>query len=293
MEVTDLKYAIIGGDRRTVLLAEALARDGKTVHCYAAEKAEIDGCVQCACLLSCLYGAECVLLPIPAEKGGAINAPLSDKRLSTAEIAASLNAGQLLVGGGLSRELVFAAEASGVRTLDLMRDEEFAAYNAELTAEAAIGVLICESDGALMGGRALVSGYGRIGRALAERLRAMGAETTVSARSVKALSEAERAGFHAVPIQELESAAGAFDYIVNTVPARVFSSAALCGVAEGALLLELASAPGGFDAELARNIGLKAVHAPGLPGRFSPRSCAEYIKRWLERHCPGERSGKE
>ena len=121
----------------------------------------------------------------------------------------------------------------------------------------------------------------------------MGAETTVSARSVKALSEAERAGFHAVPIQELESAAGAFDYIVNTVPARVFSSAALCGVPEGALLLELASAPGGFDAELARNIGLKAVHAPGLPGRFSPRSCAEYIKRWLERHCPGERSGKE
>ncbi len=293
MEVTDLKYAIIGGDRRTVLLAEALARDGMTVHCYAAEKAEIAGCVQCSCLLSCLYGAECVLLPVPAEKDGAINAPLSDKRLSTAEIAASLNPGQLLAGGGLSRELVFAAEASGVRTLDLMRDEEFAAYNAALTAEAAIGVLICESDRALMGGRALVSGYGRIGRALAERLRAMGAETTVSARSEKAMSEAERAGFHAVPIQELENVTGASDFIVNTVPARVFSSTALCGAPEGALILELASAPGGFDADFARNIGLKAVCAPGLPGRFSPRSSAQYIKRWLERHCPGERSGKE
>ncbi|MBQ3481971.1 MAG: dipicolinate synthase subunit A, partial [Oscillospiraceae bacterium] len=52
----------------------------------------------------------------------------------------------------------------------------------------------------------------------------------------------------------------------------------LCAAAEDALLLELASAPGGFDRSLADNIGLRAVAAPGLPGRCASQSAAELMR---------------
>ena len=71
---------------------------------------------------------------------------------------------------------------------------------------------------------------------------------------------------------------GGFDFIVNTVPARVISDGALCAAAEDALLLELASAPGGFDRTLSANIGLRALAAPGLPGKYAPQRAAELMR---------------
>ena len=62
------------------------------------------------------------------------------------------------------------------------------------------------------------------------------------------------------------------------LPARVLDEGALCAVSEGALLLELATAPGGFDRTLAKNIGLRARCAPGLPGRYAPLAAAEVMR---------------
>ena len=50
-----------------------------------------------------------------------------------------------------------------------------------------------------------------------------------------------------------------------------------------ALLLELASPPGGFDALLAQNIGLRVLAAPGLPGKSAPASAAALLRRTVER----------
>ena len=70
-----------------------------------------------------------------------------------------------------------------------------------------------------------------------------------------------------------------FDFIANTVPDRVITEAMLCCAAPDALLLELASPPGGFDRTLAENIGLRVVAAPGLPGKCAPYTAAELMKR--------------
>ena len=67
--------------------------------------------------------------------------------------------------------------------------------------------------------------------------------------------------------------------MINTVPARVLSDALLCCLPGDALLLELASPPGGFDPQLAQNIGLRALAAPGLPGRSAPASAAALIRQ--------------
>ena len=81
--------------------------------------------------------------------------------------------------------------------------------------------------------------------------------------------------WHVIP---REGVLDGFDFILNTVPARVLTDPMLCCLAEGALLLELASPPGGFDRTLAENIGVRVLAAPGLPGKTAPYSAAELIR---------------
>lgn len=274
-----MKYAIVGGDMRSVRLAENLAADGHTVRCFAMEKAAIRGDVKCPSLSACLRGADGVLLPIPAEKDAFLNAPFSEEKIKIKELISCLVPGQKLFGGGLDDTLVSPALSGGIEVFDLLKEESFVSFNALLTAEAAVGLLIHDCDRAILYSRALVLGYGKIARALAERLKALGSEASVAARSEAARKEAESAGLHTISLTALENGLGGFDFIINTIPGRILSDAALRSADENAVFMELASAPGGFDEAFAKAIGLKTISAPGLPGKFSPRSAAQAIQQ--------------
>ena len=49
-----------------------------------------------------------------------------------------------------------------------------------------------------------------------------------------------------------------------------------------AVLLELASPPGGFDMEEAAALDLTALAAPGLPGLAAPYTAAELMKEAID-----------
>lgn len=275
-----MRFAVIGGDRRTVVLAELLLGDGHKLRSFALERAGLPPEISRSdCLQSCVYGVDCVLLPCPAEKGGYLNAPLSSEELSMPALIDALWPGQLLLGGRLSDETVTAALRGKLLTADLLRRPELAVGNAALTAEGALCRLMEHSERALWGSRVLVLGWGRIGSILALRLRGLGAEVTAAARGRRERAVAEALGCRALDYEELENALGDFDFIVNTVPARVLTEGMLCLIRPDALLLELASPPGGFDRSLAANIGLHALAAPGLPGETAPRSAAMLLQK--------------
>ena len=266
-----MRFAVIGGDKRTEHLAALLLRDGHRLRSFALEKAALPPEISReSCLQSCVYGADCVLLPLPAERGGHLNAPLSGEELGMPALIEALWPGQLLIGGALR---------GGLRVADLLRQPALAVGNAALTAEGAIGCMIEQSERALWGGRVLVLGWGRIGRILALRLSALGAEVTVAARSARDRAMAEALGCAAADYAGLDGILGDFDFIVNTVPARVLTEGMLCLIRPDALLLELASPPGGFDRMLAQNIGLHAVAAPGLPGETAPEAAALLLRQ--------------
>ena len=275
-----MRFAVIGGDKRTEHLAALLLRDGHRLRSFALERAALSPEISReSCLQSCVYGADCVLLPLPAERGGRLHAPLSAEELGMPALIEALWPGQLLIGGGLQEETVTAALRGGLRVADLLRQPALAVGNAALTAEGAIGRLIEHSERALWGGRALVLGWGRIGRILALRLSALGAQVTVAARSARDRAMAEALGCAAADYAGLDGILGDFDFIVNTVPARVLTEGMLCLIRPDALLLELASPPGGFDRTLAQNIGLHAVAAPGLPGETAPEAAALLLRQ--------------
>ena len=278
-----MKYAIIGGDLRCGMLAEQLYRDGHRVHSFALEKAPLPGEIpRDSSLQPAVYGADCVVLPVPVEKAGALNTPLSEEELSTEQVLESLWPGQILFGGGFSGEQLRLARQQGLRVVDLLKRQDFAVANAALTAEGALGLLIEHSSRAIWGGSALICGWGRIGRLLALRLDALGARVTVAARRDGDRAMIRALGMEGIDYGELESRIGDFDYLVNTVPARVIGDLALCCVPPDCLLLELASPPGGFDRGLAENMGLKTLAAPGLPGKSAPWAAAGAMKESIE-----------
>ena len=135
-----------------------------------------------------------------------------------------------------------------------------------------------EYDGAVFGCRSLVTGFGRIGKVLARRLLSLGSEVSVCARKPSDLAFIESMGCHAVCFADFKTAHD-YDLIFNTVPAMIFDRALLDNTDRNALLIDLASLPGGIDLEYARGLGMNALRALGLPGKCAPKSAGEIIKK--------------
>ena len=68
------------------------------------------------------------------------------------------------------------------------------------------------------------------------------------------------------------------DTVINTIPAPVLTEPLLALVRKDALLLELASAPGGIDAAAAHERGLRYIRAPGLPAKYAPERAAVILR---------------
>ena len=122
-----------------------------------------------------------------------------------------------------------------------------------------------ETARTLHGTAALVIGYGRIGMALAPRLRGLGMDVTVCARRCETRALAEMQGFAAVPTEQLPAAAKAALVIFNTVPALVLDETVLKGLPQETLVIDLASRPGGTDFEAAKRLRTRVVWALSLP----------------------------
>ena len=146
--------------------------------------------------------------------------------------------------------------------------------NAALSAEAAVCECMLHSSMALMDESILITGYGLFGRALALRLKALGARVYVAARRAEQRSLAESEGMHSLSMAEMDRELPEMDVILNTVPARILNEDHLRRMKKNVRLLELASAPYGFDPETASKMGIDCAVLPGLPGRYSPLSAA-------------------
>ena len=276
----ELNIWLAGGDMRQVWLARLLAEDGHAVHTYALGPVG-DGVKE----ERNLAGAEragCVVLPLPAAgPDGALNAPLAEGAVPLEAVLAALEPGQIVCAGRVDDRLRALAEERGVRLFDYFAREELTVANAVPTAEGAVQIALEELPITLHGARALVIGYGRLGRALAPRLGALGAKVTVAARRYEALAWAESFGFDACPVGELGDCLCAFDLVVNTVPAPVLGAAELGELKEGCLVIDLASLPGGVDLGAAERLGVKAVRALSLPGKVAPATAAAALRQTI------------
>ena len=192
------------------------------------------------------------------------------------ELLDALRPGQWVLGGCLGDQMK-TLEALGVRASDYYADTILQYANAVPTAEGAVGILIDRTPGTIRGSNGLVIGYGRIGAVLSQLLSKLGAEVTASARKEDDIGRIIAAGHRPERTGQWQNGLAQYDYIVNTVPFRILTAQDYRQMEQKTLLLELASAPGGFDEALCHANGLTLIRAPGLPGKCAPKTAGEAI----------------
>ena len=274
-----VKFAVIGGDLRQVKLATLLAADGHVVSAFAIDQARPEGATLAASLKAAVKGADCVLLPLPLTRScNALNTPLSDTVLTTDEVFSALNPNQTICGGRVEEAAHQTAAEHGLTLLDYFTREELVIANAVATAEGAIQVAMESTATILLGSRALVLGFGRIGKVLAHRLRALGVHVTVSARKYADLAWIKAYGYEAIHSDQLDENLNRYEILFNTIPYQVLDAERLGKLDSNTLCIDLASKPGGVDFAAAAALGLKTVWALGLPGEVAPLTAAAIIR---------------
>lgn len=161
----------------------------------------------------------------------------------------------------------------------MMEDKGTTVKNAVPTSEGVIAYLIHNLQRTIANSRILVIGYGVCGRDLARRLSALGASVCalVRSREKECIAQADSI----TPIYFHESALSGFDAIVNTVPAQVLSNEVLQRVG-GSLLIDIASAPYGFDMEMAKKLNSRSALLPGIPGKYAVQTAGETLGKYVE-----------
>ena len=168
---------------------------------------------------------------------------------------------------------VLKKPASFARThLCLSDSEDYLRKNAVLTAEGALHALMSRAAFSLQGARALIIGYGRIGRDTALRLRDLGCTVCACARREESRALARADGLFACGFGALGGRLGWAELIVTTVPGRVMETGELKLIQKSAVLIDVASAPYGFSLDDALALGLNAARENNLPGRYCPMS---------------------
>jgi len=222
-----------------------------------------------------------VVLPFPiAEIDRMAPAPFSSEKLPMEAVCRLIEPGAIVYATKPGPILTEYMQKNACTRIDFTEIETFTRRNAIPSAEGAIHALMTQAQVCLTGQRCLIVGYGRIGRALAQRLYGLGARVTVAARSTEARALAEGDGYDAIPLSAM--AAGGYRFLLNTVPALVIDEAVLRALAMDALVIDLASPPYGIDLDAAEKLSIRAWREPGLPGRYAPETAAWAMLRVIE-----------
>lgn len=274
------RIAVLGGDERQSRVAELFAADGKKVRVYGISE-DIYGVTKCATATDAVEGCGVVVFPLPAVKNGMY---LNEKSGSLTPVEIVLDA----VEDGAE---VYAGRAdASFRALCKMRELSFTDYydsetltvkNAQLTAEGALCIYMTEKKTAVSGSRILVLGSGRVAKCTARVFSGVGAHVTMMARNKGELAMAETMGYAAADITDgkarLSEFASGYDAIVNTVPVTFMTGCCLSVIPEETLVIDLASVPYGIDVTEAQRLGINAIRALSLPGKYAPESAARII----------------
>jgi len=283
-EVSKHTVAVIGGDTRQVFLAQQLADEGHRVNTWALERySSQKGVCICDSPEDACRNAEVVALPMPiAREGAMLNCPLSARSHELSEVFGAIAPGTLTVAGSVKDDILEMASKRNIKLVDYIKREDLALSNAEITAEGAIQKAMELLPVTINGCNVLIIGNGRIGRQTAMKMRLIGARTAVAARSSSALALAAAEGHIPVRIASMDAYLYDFRLRINTVPAPILTAPRLRKLSKNALIIDLASAPGGVDFAAAAELGIQTEWALSLPGKAAPETSGLIIKNVIQ-----------
>lgn len=266
---------ILGGDERQKVLYDELKNKGfNCFHFYD----NFD--------FSQIKQSKIIVLPVPLSKDGEyIFCDNSNFKIKIKELISHTTKRQLLIFGSASKRIKEMLDDRGFNYYDLFSEESFVINNAYYTAQGTLLEILKNTKKCIVGKKALILGFGRVGRAVANVLDKNGMDVFIAARNEIQLAECEGLGYGKLSYDELKSTIYLFDYIISTVPFNILTSKEVSLINGNALFIELASAPYSAKSELFYKFDIRYILASGLPGKYlsveSGKKIAEMIERYI------------
>lgn len=212
-----------------------------------------------------------LVFPIPTMKNGRLNIDGSPSGLLPEDIIRRTQRKVLAVTCN------YSIDSSNF--CDLSARDDFAYLNAVPTAEGAVRLAINCSDKSISEQKIMITGFGRVGKILADRLRGLGCDVTVSARSLKDLYYAKALNLRILPLSGMPEYAAGFDLVFQTIPTEVLNEKRLQSFGKQCKIIELSSAMRGTDLNYAKAKGIEVIDGTGLPEKTAPVTAG---KIWAE-----------
>lgn len=276
---------ILGGDARYIEVIQLLAEHGMMVYVtgYDSLPQSKPNIIASDMEKAPMEKIDAILLPVQGtEQDGKVETMETRQVIYLTEKWLRKTPNHCVIYTGVANEYLETLAAKTKRQLVcLFHRDDLAIYNSIPTAEATLKIAIDETDTTIHGAKVAVIGFGRVGQTVARLFSQVGANVTVAARKSAHFARLTELGMTPISFDELEAFAGEMDLFINTVPALVITENIINKMKKDAVIIDLASKPGGTDFHIAEKLGIKAIHALGLPGKTAPKTAGQIIGKVL------------
>lgn len=218
-------------------------------------------------LLSKLSNYKNVILPLPTATDGIICG--TDVNIN--DLSERLQKGQRVFYGNLNNN------PFGENGYCYYTDDDFIKYNARLTAQGVLKLILDNIFTDITTIKICVLGYGRCGEAICSLLEKNKIDVTVFSRRRIPDRNSESFAQKWRSIYDINSVISSFDIIINTIPYNVISEEGIKSLNYKNMYIEVASKPFGFNISSIEYAHFKYIKANSLPGRFTPASAGKNI----------------
>ncbi|KEQ27495.1 dipicolinate synthase subunit DpsA [Paenibacillus tyrfis] len=285
--LTGIQVALIGGDARQLEVIQKCSELDASVVLFGFDNLQngSSGITRAELTPDALVALDAVILPaVGTDDQGNVDSLFSSKELRlNHEHIAALPKHAIVFTGMAKPYLRELCSNEGIALIELFDRDDVAIYNSIPTAEGAVMMAIQNTDITIHGSESMVLGFGRTGATLARTLQGMGAKVKVGVNKPEYYARAIEMGMNPFYTQELISHVSQVDLLFNTIPAMVVTAQVIANIPHRAIIIDLASKPGGTDFRYAEKRGVKAMLAPGLPGIVAPKTAGRIIADTLTR----------
>ncbi|MGO4374587.1 dipicolinate synthase subunit DpsA [Paenibacillus sp. YIM B09110] len=279
--LTGVQVLLLGGDARQLEIIRKLTELDATVTVCGFDglHSSLDGAVHAEFDEQLFEGVDALLLPaVGTDDQGIIHAVFSDRQMKLTEAHIAKLPKHCKVYAGMAKPyLRQLCEQNHIALVELFDRDDVAIYNSIPTAEGAIMMAIQNTDFTIHGSTSMILGLGRTGFTLARTLQGLGSKVKVGVRRSEHFARASEMGFEPFYMGVLQQQVGNIDLLFNTIPTMIVTAQIIANLPSRAVIIDLASKPGGTDFRFAEKRGIKALLAPGLPGIVAPKTAGRII----------------
>jgi len=276
---------IIGGDFRQLEVINILAPKLGTIYLVGFENISIsfDNIKKVSIENVPFSILDFILLPVPGiQDDGVVESKFSDEPIIfTKEILNQTNEKCILYTGVITSYLKQLTEEWHREIVALFARNEVAISNSIPTAEGTLMLAIQHTNITIHQSHVIVSGFGRVGMTVARLFSNVGAYVRVYARKAEDIARIAEMNMTPISSSNLVQSLNESDIIINTVPSLILTASLIKEMPAHALIIDLASKPGGTDFQAAKLHNIKTLWPLGLPAKVAPKTAGKIIANTL------------